>query len=397
MLELTVSAVETLDPSTAAQQPQWLGHPAYQSTRTALAAAQPLVTLADLLRLRRSLAAVATGEARLLQLGDCAESFYECTAAHTDAKLASMKQLADHWELLSGQPVLRVGRLGGQFAKPRSAELEWVDGYQLAVFRGHLVNSDAASHRARQHDPRRMLSGYHASARVLARLADHRAGRAGVPATGYGPWSSHEALVLDYESSLIRTDPDTGMRYLASTHLPWVGLRTHQPRLPHVRMLAGLANAVGCKIGPGTSEQTVLELCEVLDPERTPGRLVLITRMGANLIEQVLPSLVSAVRNAGYPVVWLSDPMHGNTVLTSSGHKTRYLSQIQAEVRGFRRVLEHYRVPAGGLHLEMAVADVTECVGGLVRSEVEVPLRYRSLCDPRLNPAQALQVVSGWR
>ena len=400
MSENTATTLDTIEPTPGlapAQQPQWNAHPAYESVRAALGDAAPMVTLADLDGLRRALASVAMGNARLLQAGDCAESFYECTPQHTDAKLGVLERVADCWELLGGLAVVRIGRMGGQFAKPRSSEIERFKERDIPAFRGHLVNSELPTLSARQHDPRRMLWAYEASARVMQRLEEYRASRA--PLAGYierGPWSSHEALVLDYEMSMLRADPVSGTTYLASTHLPWVGLRTHQPHLPHVQLLARVANPVGCKIGPETSPETTLQLCAALDPERVPGRLVLIARMGAGLVERALPDLVTAVRKAGHPVVWLSDPMHGNTVLTPTGHKTRHLAQIQAEVRAFGRVLERAGMPAGGLHLEMAATDVTECVGGPVRSEADVPARYLSLCDPRLNPEQALQVVSAW-
>lgn len=400
MPDNTASALDGLgrepDP-TPAQQPLWGAHPAFSSTRVALADAQPLVTLADTGDLRQSLASVALGNARLLQAGDCAESFYECTPAHTDAELTALDRVADCWELASGMAVVRVGRIGGQFAKPRSSETERFEQRDIPAFRGHLVNSELPTLSARQHDPRRMLWAYEASAKVLDQLGTYRAGLA--PRPGFfqrGPWSSHEALVLDYEMSLLRADPVSGTCYLASAHLPWVGLRTHQPHLPHVQLLARVANPVGCKIGPQTSRETVLQLCAALDPDRVPGRLVLIVRMGADRVAQALPDLVSAVRNAGHPVVWLSDPMHGNTVQTATGHKTRHLSRIKAEVRAFCQVIEGAGVPVGGLHLEMTASDVTECVGGSVRSEADVPIRYRTLCDPRLNIEQALSVVSSW-
>jgi 3-deoxy-7-phosphoheptulonate synthase len=400
MSNTTASTLDTTEPAPVlvpAQQPQWSAHPAYEPVRTALRDAAAMVTLADLDGLRQSLASVAMGNARLLQAGDCAESFYECTPERTDAKLTVLERVADCWELLGGLAVVRIGRIGGQFAKPRSSETERFKERDIPAFRGHLINSELPTLSARQHDPRRMLWAYEASARVLERLAERRKSHA--PLAGFlerGPWSSHEALVLDYEMCMLREDPASGTAYLASTHLPWVGLRTHQPHLPHVQLLARVANPVGCKIGPETSPETTLQLCAALDPDRVPGRLVLIVRMGAGRIEEALPDLVAAVRKAGHPVVWLSDPMHGNTVLTPTGHKTRHLSQIEAEVRAFGRVIERAGMPAGGLHLEMAATDVTECVGGPVRSEADVPTRYLSLCDPRLNPEQAVRVLSAW-
>jgi 3-deoxy-7-phosphoheptulonate synthase len=385
------AAESSWDALAAAQQPRWGAHPAYHRARRTLSAAAPLVSMAELRGIRREIAAVAAGEARLLQLGDCAESFFECTPHHTDEKLGTLDRIAGEWERVGGRDVVRIGRIGGQFAKPRSATTERHGDRELPAFRGHLVNSEVPTPSARQHDPRRMLWAYEASAKVLAQVGAHRRASG-----GRGPWSSHEALVLDYEEPLLRTDPVTGKTYLASTHFPWIGVRTHQPDLAHVRMLATVANPVGCKVGPATDHETVLRLCEILDPDREPGRLVLIARMGARLVADALPGIVRAVRDAGHPVVWLSDPMHGNTVTTPSGHKTRHLSDIVAEVTAFRSVVTEAGLYPGGLHLEVAASDVTECVGGPVRDEHEVPSRYTSLCDPRLNLEQAMEVVTRW-
>jgi 3-deoxy-7-phosphoheptulonate synthase len=393
----------------AAHQPQWQHHPAYPRTLDTLASAAPLVSAAEVAQLRRSLAAVAAGQARMLQIGDCAESFYECTRWHTSAKLALLDRLADGLAGRTGQPVVRVGRIGGQYAKPRSNPTEMLGGIEIPVFRGHLINSEVPTRAARQHDPRRMLWAYEASAKVLPWVASHRAGstgrvgtgRAGTGRTGTesvdsGPWASHETLVIDYEGSLVRTDPASGSRFLGSTHLPWIGERTRQPDAAHVQLLAGLDNPVGCKIGPGVEVAEVLRLCQLLDPDRIPGRLLLIIRMGRDAVERALPGIVAAVRGAGHPVVWLCDPMHGNTVTSAAGLKTRHLADILAEARGFRGVLERQRQHAGGLHLEVAAADVTECVGGAVTDDETLHARYTTLCDPRLNPEQAFQLLEGW-
>jgi 3-deoxy-7-phosphoheptulonate synthase len=321
----------------------------------------------------------------VLQAGDCAESFGDATLSHTAAKVALLDRLAAALHRQTGRGVVRLGRIAGQYAKPRSQAVETVGGTQIPVFRGHMINSAKPDAAARQHDPRRMLWALHAGGEVMRALAAHRAGD---PA---GPWSSHEALVIDYESALVRTGP-SGRPFLGSTHLPWVGERTRQLDHAHVRLLAAVRNPVACKLGPGTDPATVTELCAVLDPEREPGRLALIVRMG-RAIDGVLPAVVRAVRDAGHPVVWLSDPMHANTVRAASGHKTRHLTDMVAEVRAFRRVLAEQRAHAGGLHLEVATADVTECVGGPVPDDRALHLRYTSLCDPRLNPAQALQLI----
>ncbi|RNG18302.1 3-deoxy-7-phosphoheptulonate synthase [Streptomyces botrytidirepellens] len=377
----------------AAQQPEWKTHPDYVASRAALAAAPALVTAAELDRLRRALAVVAGGGARMVQLGDCAESFGETGADHVRAKTAVLHALAD--ELGGDGPVLRVGRIGGQFAKPRSSPFEDVDGVQLPAFRGHMVNGETPSAGARAHDPRRMVRAYEASAevlRVLARDRDRRAGRRPGPFPD-GPWSSHDALVIDYEAPLVRTD--AGRRILASTHLPWLGDRTRAPGSAHVRLLSQVANPVALKLGPSADPGELAEVCALLDPDRTPGRLTLIARMGAERVAELLPPLVAAVRARGHRAVWLSDPMHGNTV-RAGGVKTRHLSAIVDEAVRCKRVLEAAGEHPGGLHLEVAASDVTECLGGKVDGVERLAERYTTLCDPRLNPDQAAELMRTW-
>ncbi|HEX6074387.1 MAG TPA: 3-deoxy-7-phosphoheptulonate synthase [Micromonosporaceae bacterium] len=381
----------------AVQQPQWHHHPAYRRARQTLSAAKPLVTRSELTTLRGSLAEVAEGRAFVLQLGDCAESFYECTPWHTSAKVEVLDRLSDHMAARGGRPVVRVGRFGGQFAKPRSQPTERIGDVEMPVFRGHLVNSEVPTRAARQHDPRRMLWAYEASAKVLSWVRTHRE-RNEPSSEGLhpGPWSSHEALVVDYEGALVRGGSDAGSRFLGSTHLPWIGERTRQRDHAQVGLLASVDNPVGCKVGPTATAQDVVRLCELLDPDRTPGRLLLIARMGRDTVDEALPPLVTAVRDAGHPVVWLSDPMHGNTVKASIGVKTRHLTDVIAEAVAFRRVLERHGQPPGGMHLEVAAADVTECVGCTVDEEDKLATRYETLCDPRLNPEQAQALIDAW-
>lgn len=393
---LTDTAIDPEPRALEVQQPLWADHPAFARTCSALAQAPPLVPWDEVALLRRSLAAVADGRALIVQVGDCAESFYEITPARTTEKLCLLDQLGDEMERAGGRPVVRIGRLGGQFAKPRSSPTERYGDLVLPAFRGHLVNSEVPTVSARQHDPRRMLWAYEASGRVMERVRNHLARQSPTLTEGLhrGPWTSHEALVLDYERSLVRPGGDGP--YLASTHLPWIGVRTNDPGAAHARLLGRVANPVGCKVGPDSHPDLVRLLCDRLDPERAPGRLVLIARMGARSVRDVLPPLVEAVRRAGHRPVWLSDPMHGNTVTTATGHKTRHLRDIHAEAHAFREVVERHGMHAGGLHLEVAAEDVTECVGGRVRNEAEVPGRYTTLCDPRLNPEQAWELVATW-
>ncbi|MGH8922654.1 MAG: 3-deoxy-7-phosphoheptulonate synthase, partial [Actinomycetes bacterium] len=319
----------------AKQQTYWRAHPAYLRTRAQLAVAPALVSLPELDTVRHELASVAAGEGFLLQAGDCAESLAECTPAAVAAKLAVLHHLADAFMACGGGPVARVGRIGGQFAKPRSQSVERHRDQELPAFRGHMVNSELPTLTAREHDPERMLCAYQAAVQVHRALAEDRGRRAaaGLARTGSGAWSSHEALVIDYEGSAVRTDPATGASFLSSTHLPWLGERTRQPRSAHVRLLSSVRNPVGCKLGPSAGAAEVIRLGELLDPGRLPGRLVLIVRMGAAHIAEALPPVVAAVRQAGHPVVWACDPMHGNTFTSPGGRKTRRFDDVLTEIR----------------------------------------------------------------
>ncbi|MEV6210458.1 3-deoxy-7-phosphoheptulonate synthase [Kitasatospora sp. NPDC051914] len=378
----------------AEQQPDWRDHAAYAAARRTLMRAAPLALPTEIAELRGQLAAVAAGRARLLQAGDCAESLAEQTPRHIDDKISALDALGDLMAARTGQDVVRVGRIGGQFAKPRSAATEQYGGSELPSFRGHMVNSEEPSPEARQHDPRRMVHAYGAAARVADHLREvrHQRAAAGDPPAASGPWTSHEALVVDYEGPLVRSTPD-GREYLASTHLPWIGERTRQPDSAHVEMLAAVQNPVACKIGPGAGPAEVVRLCGRLDPERSPGRLTLILRLGRTRAAEVMPGIVDAVRNAGHPVIWAVDPMHGNTERTPGGIKTRHLRHIAEEAAVFLQVLERHGAHPGGLHLETAATDVTECLGAGVRGERALNRRYTTLCDPRLNPEQAHELI----
>ncbi|MEY9840329.1 FkbO/Hyg5 family chorismatase [Streptacidiphilus sp. EB103A] len=371
----------------AVQQPQWSRHPAFPRVRDSLRGAPPLVLPSELQELRAQLAAVALGSARVLQAGDCAESFYESTPEHTHRKIGALERLAERLAVRAGQPVVRIGRLGGQYAKPRSHPLETVDGIEIPAFRGHMVNAEGASPEARAHDPRRLLWAHHFSAEVLAALREERAGRP------LGPWSSHDALLVDYLGPMLRLDPATGGRYLGSTHLPWIGERTGAVDGAQVALLAQVSNPVACKVGPNSTPDGVLRLCAALDPRREPGRLTLIVRMGRERIGALLPPIARAVQDTGRSMVWLSDPMHGNTLRLSSGGKVRRLDDMVAEAADCRTLLEGLGEHFGGLHLETAAEDVTECLGGAVVTEADQRERYTSLCDPRLNPEQAAELI----
>ncbi|MFY7067063.1 3-deoxy-7-phosphoheptulonate synthase [Nocardiopsis changdeensis] len=376
----------------APQQPDWSADPRLPTARRILAGRPPLVRVEDADRLRARLARVAAGEDLMVVAGDCAEDPAECTAPDAAAKTALVGALADVVEENTGRPVVRLARIAGQFAKPRSEPFERVGGLLLPVYRGHLVNAPEPVAELRAPDPTRLLAGYDAARTLMGHLGWSPG--TGRPRPAAPVWTAHEALLLDYEAPLLRRAPD-GRLFLSSTHWPWIGDRTRDPRGAHVDLLARVANPVACKVGPSADPGELLRVCERLDPDRTPGRLTLIARMGADAVGSLLPPLVAAVRGAGHPVIWMSDPMHGNTVKTPSGLKTRYLEAIVREVRGFGAAVRSAGGTAGGLHLETTPDAVTECVPDR-RHDERVADKYTSLCDPRLNPDQAVAVASAW-
>ncbi|HTZ43316.1 MAG TPA: 3-deoxy-7-phosphoheptulonate synthase [Jatrophihabitans sp.] len=375
----------------ARQQPDWPGS-AVGDVRNELHRRPPLVGAAAIDALRANLAAVAAGEALVVQAGDCAEDPAECTGDHVARKAGLLDVLAGVLKMRTHRPVLRVGRIGGQYTKPRSAPVEIVRGVELPVFRGHMVNEPRAEAGSRRADPSRLLACYEAAGLVVGHLGWGAAGTA--DRFDALVWTSHEALLLDFEVPMVRRFGDELL--LTSTHWPWVGERTRQVDGPHVRLLSKIANPVACKVGPSMTAAELLALCARLDPRRQPGRLTLIARMGAGLAADRLPPLVEAVRAAGHPAIWLCDPMHGNTVRVPNGLKTRYLRDMITELRHFQEAVAAAGGVAGGLHLETTPDEVLECA--LDESEAaEIGPRYTSWCDPRLNRAQAADLVAAWR
>lgn len=376
----------------ARQQPDWNDPEGLERVRQRLASAAPLVTLGDVLDLRERLAAAAAGKVQIIQAGDCAEDWAECTPVDVVRKQALLDAMAGVMSLNAHRPVLRAGRLAGQYGKPRSNDTETVNGVELPVYRGHMVNSPEPDPVLRRPDPRRMLTGYQASQTIMELLGW---GGAAMPRLGSPVWTSHEMLLLDYERPLVRRQAD-GRWLLTSTHWPWIGERTRQVDGAHVALLASVANPVACKAGPRMTTDELLALCERLDPEREPGRLTLIARMGADAVAGKLPRLVAAVRAAGHPVVWLSDPVHGNTVERPGGVKTRLVPTVVREVREFQDAVASAGGVAGGLHLETTPYDVGECVDDEQQAQ-QLSEKYTTFCDPRLNPRQALTVAAAWR
>ncbi|MFG2711341.1 3-deoxy-7-phosphoheptulonate synthase [Streptomyces goshikiensis] len=376
----------------AGQQPHWPDQANLEEVRGSLSAAPALVRGEDVRALRALLAQAAAGDVQIVQSGDCAEDPAESTRGHVARKAALLDSLAAVMKSRSFKPVLRVGRLAGQFGKPRSNPTEIVAGVELPVYRGHMVNSPEPDPVLRRPDPGRLYEGYRAARDIMELLGWY--GASARSAAEPPVWTSHEALLLDYEGPMLRTEPD-GSTLLTSTHWPWIGERTRELDGAHVAFFAELANPVATKVGPKTTPEQLLALCERLDPERDPGRLTLISRMGAGTAAERLPELARAVSDAGYPVVWMCDPMHGNTV-SAGGYKTRFIETVVREVEEFQASVNDNGGVAAGLHLETTPDPVHECVANASRVG-ELGEKYTSFCDPRLNPEQAVEVASAWR
>jgi 3-deoxy-7-phosphoheptulonate synthase len=375
----------------AAHQPVWDRGIAAE-VRGTLAERPGLVEVEELRLLGMLLAEVAAGRALVVQAGDCAEDPAECGPGDLTRKMGLLDAVAGMMTMNVGKPVIRVGRFAGQFAKPRSNPVERINGVEMPVYAGHMINSPEPDPVLRRPDPTRMLDCYHASQSAMDVLRR----RAGTwkALSGTSVWSSHEMLVLDYELAMLRRDTD-GHTVLSSTHWPWIGERTRRADGAHVALLASVVNPVACKIGPKATPEDVLALCARLDPHRTPGRLTLISRMGVDAVADRLPPLVSAVRAAGHPVIWLCDPMHANTVTNDEGLKTRLVTTIMREVRAFQAAVAGANGVAGGLHLETTPDEVTECAADETRL-ADVGTKYTTFCDPRLNPEQAIAVAAVW-
>jgi 3-deoxy-7-phosphoheptulonate synthase len=423
----------------ADQQPDWPDAEARKRVEVQLSALPPLVFAGEARNLTRALGDVSKGRAFLLQAGDCAESFDDFSADSIRDKLKVILQMAAVLTYAAGVPVVKVGRIAGQFAKPRSQATETVGDTELAVFRGHMVNDDAFDPEARRPDPERLITAYHQSAATLNLLRAFTTGgfadltqvhawnqqfvststegrryeriageidralqfmaacgidlnaEAGLHQVDF--WTSHEALILHYEEALTRRDSLTGNWVDGSAHMLWVGERTRRLDGAHLRFLSGVLNPLAAKIGPTATPEEVVGICERLDPDQVPGRLTLITRMGAGRIGSLLPPLIDAVREAGHPVVWVCDPMHGNT-FSSGGRKTRRFEEIWAELREYFAVHRQAGTWPGGVHIELTGDDVTECLGGAEEiSEADLHQRYTTTCDPRLNARQALDLA----
>lgn len=426
----------------SAQQPIWPDQQVLGEVEANLASLPPLVFTGEIRQLRNELAEVCGGRAFVLQAGDCAESFdYALSRPRADSvrdRLKVFLQMALVMTFSSEVPIVKIGRIAGQFAKPRSMATESRQGIELPSFRGHMVNDIEFNQQARTPNPHRLIEAYQHSVSTLnliraftsggyASLKQiHAQNQEFVATSPVGQryeklandidsalrtmsalgidqdipqfkevdlYTSHEGLILNYEQALTRKDSLNGDWYNCSGHMIWVGARTNQLHGPHIEFMRGINNPIGCKIGPDSTPAAILELCETLNPKRLPGRLTLISRMGADNVEKVLPALLEAVSKAGHPVVWQCDPMHGNTYTASNGKKTRHFETIMKEITGYFKAHEAIGTWPGGIHLEITGDDVTECIDGIELNEVDLEQSYETLCDPRLNSSQGLKLA----
>lgn len=422
----------------AAQQPEWPEQDVLTQTLEDLAGLPPLVFAGEARQLRSALARAGKGEAFVLQAGDCAEAFGDFSADAIRDKLKIILQMAVVLTYGAGLPVVKIGRIAGQFAKPRSSPNEQVGDRLLPSFRGHAVNDAAFDPEARRADPRRLLRAYHQSTATLNLIraftkggfADlnqiHTWNQEFVAGSSQGRryeviareidramrfmhacgidlstdsklhevdfYTSHEALLLGYEEALTRRDSLTGDWYDCSAHLLWVGERTRDPDGAHVEFLSGIKNPIACKVGPSATPDDLARLCDRLDPENEAGRLTFIARMGAGDVEAALPPLLRAMKDQGRQITWVCDPMHGNTFTSASGYKTRNFDDILTEIKAFFVAHQQEGTTPGGVHLELTSDAVTECIDSEVTNET-LEVDYHALCDPRLNARQSLELA----
>lgn len=422
---------------TAAQQPTWPDQAEVDLAVAELRALPPLVFAGECDNLKERVALAAAGNAFWLQGGDCAETFAGATADSIRNRIKTILQMAAVLQYGASLPVIKVGRMAGQFAKPRSNDNETRDGVTWPAYRGDAVNDLEFNEKARTPNPNRMVRVYNTSAATLnlvraftqGGFADirhvHEWNKGFIKDSKIGPryeamakeigralaftksagvdpeafktvdfYSSHEALILEYEKALTRIDSRTGDAYDVSAHFIWIGERTRQLDGAHMDFAAKVKNPIGVKIGPKTTSDEALAIIKKLNPENEPGRLTFISRMGAGKIRELLPTIVTAVKESGANVLWVCDPMHGNTYEAPSGYKTRKFDDVMDEVRGFFEVHKSCGTHPGGIHIELTGDDVTECVGGGEEiSHEDLATRYETACDPRLNHTQSLELA----
>ncbi len=418
------------------QQPQWPDAERVSDVSGQIAALPPLVFAGEVDNLRTRLARAASGKAFLLQGGDCAETFAGATADQIRNRIKTVLQMAVVLTYGASMPVVKMGRMAGQFAKPRSSDSETRGDVTLPAYRGDIVNGYDFTEKSRAADPGRLLQGYHTAASTLNLIraftqggfADLREVHSWNRGFAQNPanqryermaaeidraikfmeaagadfdelkrvefFTGHEGLLMDYEHPMTRIDSRTDTPYNTSAHFLWIGERTRELDGAHVDYFSRIRNPIGVKLGPTTSPETALALIDKLDPNREPGRLTFITRMGAGKIRDALPPLLEAVKDSGATPLWVTDPMHGNGITTPTGYKTRRFDDVIDEVRGFFEAHRAVGTFPGGIHVELTGDDVTECLGGSEQiDEAGLATRYESLCDPRLNHMQSLELA----
>ncbi len=418
------------------QQPAWPDADAVAAVSAEIATLPPLVFAGEVDNLREKLARAASGRAFLLQGGDCAETFAGATAEQIRNRIKTVLQMAVVLTYGASMPIVKMGRMAGQFAKPRSSDSETRGDVTLPAYRGDIVNGFDFTEGSRRADPQRLLKGYHTAASTINLIraftqggfADLREVHSWNKGFAQNPanqqyerlaneidraikyieaagadfdelrrvefYTGHEGLLMDYERPMTRIDSRTGTPDNTSAHFLWVGERTRDLDGAHIDYFSRIRNPIGVKLGPATSADTALELIDKLDPNREPGRLTFITRMGAGRIRDALPPLLEAVRDSGATPLWVSDPMHGNGITTPTGYKTRRFDDVVDEVRGFFEAHRAVGTFPGGIHVELTGDDVTECLGGSEEiDEAALATRYESLCDPRLNHMQSLELA----
>jgi 3-deoxy-7-phosphoheptulonate synthase len=422
------------------QQPQYKNHQELKKIQDQLSNFAPLTSISEIEKLKAELALVANGEAFLLQGGDCAESFAEFSGQNIKSFVRTFLQMTVALMYGLKKPIVKVGRIAGQYAKPRSEEFETVNGVKLPSYRGDIVNSINFNEQARNADPKKLIEAYFYSAATLNHIRSLTQGgyaaldnvsvwneeyilnsnsrnnikklinnlnqalgfveacgikyKSAIEFSTANFYTSHEALILNYEEAFVKEDRQTSQFYDLSAHMLWIGDRTRSKDEAHVEFMRGLSNPIAFKVGPSILEDDLIDLIDILNPKNEAGKITLISRMGANKINDHLPKLISRVQKEGKKVIWSCDPMHGNTIKSSNNYKTRKFNDILSEIKSFFEIHHGLGSYAGGVHLEMTGQNVTECLGGNQEIlEIDLQDRYHTHCDPRLNSSQSIELA----